>query len=278
MNKKLYTDEDVVNAIRAGGSDRDGALRYIFDQKKYWQCVKEVIMSAGGENTDTDMIFEDCLIAFDRIVRRYSRMEDSIQEFFSKVARKIWCAALKNSEPKRQKVLNNIGIDSKLKKQIQAAVMKNSGNSEDALDCYQNGILLLESQLREGKYRGGAIKGYFYQLCFNLWRNELKHSKTYSLESESYNDPQTYDDPLTLLESKQSSELLSRLYDLLGESCRKILNLKYFIGNQLSMDEIAEKMGLKSAQNASNALSKCRKKLWELMVKHKMEYAWKIST
>ncbi len=177
----------------------------------------------------------------------------------------------------RDNILNWISRDQKLRAQIYGNIMKNSGKTEDAENCYQNSLLQLNTIMQEGKYNGGAIKGFFYQLCFNLWHNELKRSKPSSLENNISKSPILKEDPSIILEKKEKAELLNQLYQKLGETCKKLMKLKYFIIDQFSMEEIAEQMGFKNAQIASNALSKCRKKLWELLKEHQQEISWKSS-
>jgi len=130
-------------------------------------------------------------------------------------------------------------------------------------------MVYLDTNIKEGKYQGGALKGYFYHICFNLWRNELKKSKAQLIEDYQAHDPVTNTDPLIELERKERALLLNRLFEELGEQCRKIINLKYLIIDQYSMGDIAGQMGFKNAQIASNALNKCRKRLWDLLQEHK---------
>jgi predicted DNA-binding protein YlxM (UPF0122 family) len=52
------------------------------------------------------------------------------------------------------------------------------------------------------------------------------------------------------------------------------MRLKFFVIDNFSMEEIAQQMGLKNAQIAANALSKCRKSLKELLKQHKTSFEW----
>lgn len=267
----MFTDQTIVKAIREGGAKREKALKHLFLSKEYLNIVGKVVADGGGEEVMALQIFEDCLILFDKEVRMLTWKEGgTILMAFELNAKRLWSEKLTESEILQKKVLHEISVDRKLKNEILAKITANSGRWEDAEDCYQNGMLLLHTQLREGKYKGGAVKGYFYQICYNLWRNELKRQKNYSLEEEVIYH-QSSDDPGRMLEEKEHRELLNRVFNMLGESCRKILHLKYFMVEQLSMDEIAQQMGLKNAQNASNTLSKCRNRLWDLLQEAKQE-------
>lgn len=273
--KYIYTEEMLVEAIRTGGSERDLALKHLYQKSDYKEIVRKTVTEAGGNDSDADMIFEDLLIEVDKLIRRREwLLQRSLPQFFEEESRQTWCSRLRANERLRGEVLGVVSSDKKLQKQIMGTIIKNGGKMEDAQDCYQNGIMLLDVQLREGKYKGGAIKGFFYQICFNLWRNESKRKKTSSLDWEEIDYSSTADSPEHMFESRERTEQLDKIFNALGESCQRILHLKFFMVDQFSMDEIAQQMGLKSAQNASNALSKCRKRLWELLNEQKYEHAY----
>ena len=277
MNKKRYLNRNIVKDILAGGEERDQTLKYLLLSSGYSEIVYRIVKEeGGGEKEKAEDVFEDCLITLDRKIRRYEiKEDDSLTGYFEEEAKHIWSEKLQQEKITRDKVLKWVNEDNKLRQQIYQAIMKNSGKSEDAEDCYQNGIILLDSKLKEGKYNGGAMKGFFYQLCFNLWRNELKRSKPQPIDNNELNKPVTKEDPARVLEKKELALLLNHLFEKLGESCKKMMQLKYFIIDKYTMDEIAVQMGYKNAQIASNALSKCRKRLWELMQEHKQEISWK---
>ena len=128
--------------------------------------------------------------------------------------------------------------------------------------------------MNEGKFRGGAVKGFFYQVCYNLWRNELKRNKTLPLPEDGTDLTISTLDPQEELERKERSRLLDALFNRLSESCQKILRLKFFIIDNYSLEEIAQQMGYKNAQIAANTLSKCRKRLWVLLEKQKPSFEW----
>lgn len=276
MNNLRYTDSLIIKDILAGDSTRDKALKYLLVKSDYPEKIKRVVEDGGGNSFQADKIMADCLILLDRKVRRFElKASDPLAEFLENAAKQFWSEELLINEDTRKNVLNLVHKDEKLKKQIYHAVTSNSGKIEDAEDCYQNGMILLDAKMKDGKYNGGAIKGFFYQLCFNIWRNELKKSKTASLEDSNKIEPMTSDDPVSILEKKEKADLLKQLFNELGDSCQKILHLKYLIIDQHSMEKIAQLMGFKNAQIASNTLSKCRKRLWELLQEHKQAVQWK---
>jgi RNA polymerase sigma factor (sigma-70 family) len=278
MSKISYSDSTLIRDILAGESKREEALKYLLLKSEYPERISRVVEEGGGLDSQAKKVVEDCLVLLDKKIRRYEIKEtDAIADFLISSAKVFWCEELLLSETTRTQVLNWVNKDEKLKQQIFYAVTSNSGKIEDAEDCYQNGMILLNTKMKNGNYNGGAIKGFFYQLCYNTWRNELKKSKTASLEDHTKVAPVFFEDPEAVFEKKEKAKLLKQIFQELGGSCQKILHLKYFIIDQFSMDDIAQKMGFKNAQIASNTLSKCRKKLWELLQDNKQAPIWKSS-
>lgn len=274
MSRKQYTNEQLFTAIRNGGMEREQALKHLFHHEQYRKLVEEVVEKGGGNEKNWAPVYENCIIELDKLVRRQTYMKESLADFFESEAKTAWCRELISNEAAREQVLQFIAVDNELKGKIHAAVKSNSGTDEDADDIYQNGLILVEGHMKDGKFRGGAVKGFFYQACYNLWRNELKKSRELPLTDDGMEMPVQAIDPQKELERKERAELLARLFAQLGESCKKILHLKFFVIDQYSMEEIAEKMGFKSAQIASNTLSKCRKQLWKLLQKHEPSFVW----
>lgn len=261
----MYPEKEIVNDIKSGGDKRDQALKYLLLRSNYSKSVKRIIDEGGGIKQKSDEVFESCIIRLDRLIRRNLwDFKSSLNDYFEKEAKQIWREELITSKTERNNVINWLNSDSSLKEQIFNAIKNYKGSIEDAEDCFQNGIIQLDTILKEGKYNGGALKGFFYQLCFNLWRNEQKKLKPTPLFNNQYLQLVQIEDPQSVLEKKEYAKLLVNIFQKLGEACQQILKLKYFITEQYSMDEIARQMGFKNAQIASNTLTKCRKKLWQL--------------
>lgn len=265
MSREQFTNEQLVAALRSEGEEREQALKYLFHHDQYRELVQGIVEKGGGNEKSRSLVFENCIIQLDKLVRKQAHITDNLADFFGAEAKIAWCSELIISDIARKQVLQFLAIDDELKGKIHAAVRNNSGSSEDAADIYQNGLILIEKHLKGGKYRGGAVKGYFYTVCYNLWRNELKRIKEEPSNDKGIEHSPNTIDPQKILERKEYADYLNKIFSKLGDSCRKILHLKFFIIDQYSMEEIAEKMGFKNAQIASNTLSKCRKQLWILL-------------
>lgn len=164
----------------------------------------------------------------------------------------------------RQAAIAHLYRDKKLKNQIVAYVTKNSGNREDGIDIFHEGIISLDDNIRKGKYKGeGQLRGYLYSICRFLWLNKLKRAdRMVYTEEESQLDEVSYDTPESLALSEEQKDILDRLLAMLGEKCEQILELWKLA---YSMQEIAEKVGLKHADMARKQRYVCYKKLMKII-------------
>lgn len=271
MIKSISTDMQMLQNLRTVGEVRDNALKEIYQNQNLRTIVNDAIVNAGGKEEDYLDVFETCIIRLDQLARRSSKLEKSVEVFFLETCKLVWSQTLQSNESLLSSVLDQLSRDGKLERQIHAHIQKHGGSLQDAEDCYQNGMIKIVSLIQDGKYDGGSIGSYLYQLCFNLWRNERRKSKPDSTDDFVLESVSTHKDPHRLLEEKESADVLDRIFELLSDTCRKILRLKYFVVDQYSMDQIAEIMQLKGGHIASNTLSKCRKKLMELVNMQQVE-------
>lgn len=64
-------------------------------------------------------------------------------------------------------------------------------------------------------------------------------------------------------ETRERMEIINKCINSLGETCRKVLMYYYF--DNLSMTDIAEKLGFANADTAKTKKYKCKKELDELI-------------
>lgn len=164
----------------------------------------------------------------------------------------------------REKALRGIYSDNELKRKVIAFVRNRQGNTEDGQDMFHEGIIVLDRNIREGKFRGEApLKGYLYSICRFLWMNQLRKNAhtTQGAEAVLANEPDDYTPEITLI-SEERKSLLNNLLSLLGERCQRILELWKL---SYSMEEIAEKLDFSSADMARKAKYRCHLSLMELV-------------
>lgn len=152
-------------------------------------------------------------------------------------------------------------------------VCRNLGTEEDAADLTQEVMILYwrkdlaekQKALEDPSHTPRIIAnemGYLYGMGKNLWRKELKRRKI---------SPQfPHDEEINMFENYTEEEasykamltkVLRTSLSKLGEDCRSLIKLFYY--DQISMQEIAEKMGFGSSRVAITTKSRCWKRLKE---------------
>ncbi|MCK6617437.1 MAG: sigma-70 family RNA polymerase sigma factor [Cyclobacteriaceae bacterium] len=136
-------------------------------------------------------------------------------------------------------------------------VITNSGTEEEARDIYQEALVVFWQKAVSGKLvLTSKMSTFIYSICQNLWRKELERKKRLSNEEK--------DLPVTLdTESEERNKIIARCIDQLGDTCKKVLMYYYF--DEMSMQEIADKLGFANTDTAKTKKYKCKQKLDELI-------------
>lgn len=168
--------------------------------------------------------------------------------------------AIKKGGQGRQDVIKFLYREEALKNKIIYFVKQNSGNFEDGQDMFHEGIIVLDRNIRQDKFKGeSSIKGYLFSICRFLWMNQIrKKSKITFTEDNSRLDSVAEETPESKLFSSEQKDILSQLMSQLGDRCQKILELWKL---SYSMDEIAEKLNFSSAAMARKNKYRCHKSL-----------------
>lgn len=169
-------------------------------------------------------------------------------------------AAIKSGGRKRQDVIRFLYQDDALKNKIVYFVKRNSGNTEDGQDMFHEGIIVLDRNIRQDKFKGeSSIQGYLFSICRFLWMNQIRKQGKVSLtEDNSQLDSTEAETPESKLFSSEQKNILKQLLSNLGERCQKILELWKL---SYSMEEIAKELNFSSAAMARKNKYRCHKSL-----------------
>lgn len=136
-------------------------------------------------------------------------------------------------------------------------VITNSGTEEEARDVYQEALIVFWQKAVSGKLvLTSKMSTFIYSICQNLWRKELDRKKR--LSNEERDIPVTID-----TESEERNKIIAKCIDQLGDTCKKVLMYYYF--DEMSMQEIADKLGFANTDTAKTKKYKCKQKLDELI-------------
>lgn len=155
---------------------------------------------------------------------------------------------------------------------IKALVVRNSGDAEDAQDLFQEVLLALFHQARNGLILSCPFDVFFYIACRNRWINELKKRgrrrvtindvEGFHLKSEAL---PTWED---LYDREKKDQLFYQKFQELGPSCRELLGLSWTknpeSGKYNSLLEIAEMLN-RSYGYVRKKIGECRNRLMKLI-------------
>jgi RNA polymerase sigma factor (sigma-70 family) len=138
-------------------------------------------------------------------------------------------------------------------------ILQNSGTPDDVSDVFQDSIIILYNQIRENSLEiTGDLKGYFFGIARNRWKEHLRvRRETTVLDEEMPDDTGTEEISDHLLE-----RIVSRAFQKLKPDYQLVLKL-YSEGN--SYEDIATKLNLKSETNARRKKYLSKEALMELM-------------
>jgi RNA polymerase sigma factor (sigma-70 family) len=136
-------------------------------------------------------------------------------------------------------------------------VITNSGTEDEARDIYQDALVVFWQKSRSGNLvLTSKISTYIYSICQNLWRKELDRKKRLSNEEKDTSESLDLDGP-------EREKIIAKCMEQLGETCRKVLMYYYF--DEMSMQEIADRLGFANTDTAKTKKYKCKQKLDELI-------------
>ena len=132
-------------------------------------------------------------------------------------------------------------------------IVKNNGTEEEARDIYQEALIVLWQKANTTDFvLTSKISTYLYSVCMNLWRKELDRKGRLSYDSVEKGEIMDFD-------KQERIRIVNKCIDELGETCKKILMYYYF--DNLSMNDIAEKLGFANADTAKTRKYKCKQEL-----------------
>jgi RNA polymerase sigma factor (sigma-70 family) len=172
--------------------------------------------------------------------------------------------AIKQSDASRDKTLQQIYADDKLRKTVFSHILHNGGSQQDAEDVFQDTLVLFDRQIREDKFQGQSTWGtYFVGIAKWRW---VSLRRKFSRDSAELK-PDYHDSPVESVEVRviegEKLTVIEAVLARIGERCQQVLTY-YKLSH--SMDEIAEMMHLSSPEMAKKVAYECRKKFKEYVL------------
>lgn len=146
---------------------------------------------------------------------------------------------------------------------IQALIVNNNGNTEDAKDIFQEAMIVLYEKVQTGSFELQCqIKTFLYSVSRRLWLKRLLHQNRVTL-SDGNENIVSVDDEVEDHEKRNAEFLMmEKAMSGLGEPCKSLLDAFYM--QKKSMQEIASNFGYTNSENAKNQKYKCLMRLKKL--------------
>jgi RNA polymerase sigma factor (sigma-70 family) len=147
---------------------------------------------------------------------------------------------------------------------VQALVVNNSGNADDAKDIFQEALIVLYEKVKSGTFELNCqIKTYVYSVSRRLWLKRLMHQNRFNLNNDGHEEMVAVEEDLEEHEQRDSEfVLMERAINNLGEPCKSLLEAFYM--QKKNMQEIALSFGYTNPDNAKNQKYKCLMRLKKL--------------
>ncbi len=151
---------------------------------------------------------------------------------------------------------------------VKKFVSSRNGSSDDAKDIFQEVILQLYLKITDSRLleEGINIGGFIIQSAQNKWVDKIRKDKRLEFTEDVVNVSNTKsaldNNNLTALLNKERTLVIDKILSSIGDKCKELLRLSIFYN--LSMKEIAEKLGFSSEDSAKTQHYKCKLKLIQL--------------
>ncbi|MEN0045947.1 MAG: sigma-70 family RNA polymerase sigma factor [Bacteroidota bacterium] len=143
-------------------------------------------------------------------------------------------------------------------------VKRNSGTTDDAKDVFQEGIMVIFKQIKEGRLTlTTSFHNFLFLVCKRIWLKKLtkKGKNEVPFEDEwEFSFEDTFEEEF--LTSKKW-KLFHQKFQQLAEECQRVLKMWF---NKKSSKEIAQEMGY-TEDYAKRKKYKCKMSLTELIKK-----------
>ncbi|MDH3710730.1 MAG: sigma-70 family RNA polymerase sigma factor [Cyclobacteriaceae bacterium] len=146
---------------------------------------------------------------------------------------------------------------------VQGWVMKNNGNQEDALDLFQEAIIVFYKKFRCGEFQvKGKLSTYLFEICKRQWYNQLnrrlKYEKANPHASQLDQRQESFSVEITNTRTSLKSYIKQAL-EKLGEPCKSLLEASIYL--KMKMAEIAQEFNYADAHSARQQKLRCMKRL-----------------
>ena len=144
---------------------------------------------------------------------------------------------------------------------VQAFILNNSGNPEEAKDIFQETMIVLYEKAVSGSFELNCLlKTFIYSVCRRLWLKRLQQIQRYRMLEENIEETIPVEEEIETHDKRNTDfTLMENALDRIGEPCKRLLEAYYI--QKKNMQDIAESFGYTNADNAKTQKYKCLMRL-----------------
>lgn len=152
----------------------------------------------------------------------------------------------------------------KYQKMVYNYIQQHGGNELDAEDVLQESIIVLWQKANSADFQlSSKLSTYIMAIAKNKWLAELRKQRRISHQEIQLNTMENNPGSLEQLISAEKIEIIREAINHIPLLCKKLLLLYYF--EEKSMEQIADILGLASADVAKSKKYQCKKSLEEIL-------------
>jgi len=144
---------------------------------------------------------------------------------------------------------------------VESLITTNSGTPDDVPEVFNEVLLIIHRNANKPDFKLSAtLKTFLYSITRNIWLAILRKRRNNKVTelNEIHESIPVENDFYKTIELNDQQEKIKKLLDQLGEDCKTIIKLYYFL--KWKMREIAEHLDIQESA-AKNRKSRCLKKL-----------------
>ncbi|MBK8608869.1 MAG: sigma-70 family RNA polymerase sigma factor [Chitinophagaceae bacterium] len=147
---------------------------------------------------------------------------------------------------------------------VQAFILNNNGNSDEARDIFQEAMIVIYEKAVSGSLELNCLlKTYIYSVCRRLWLKRLQQLNRYTNLIENVEETVAVEEDLEIHEKNNADfVIMENAMGKIGEPCKSLLDAYYI--QKKNMQEIAVDFGYTNADNAKTQKYKCLIRLKKL--------------
>lgn len=147
---------------------------------------------------------------------------------------------------------------------IQAFILKNNGNHDDARDIFQEAMIVLFEKAKSSSFvLTCQLQTFLYSVCRRLWLKKLQKMNHFSSSIDGIHEIVEVDDEIDHHEKMNNDySIMETALKKIGEPCKSLIEAFYL--EKKSMPEIADAFGYTNADNAKTQKYKCLVRLKKL--------------